>query len=254
MNIPCDISAFIQTVSAGGVISLTNKVATISAPSGESTRIDKHILADAGCSVRCRVFARAVSGSGGSLTIDYLPIDRGGDAIRITSTEWREYTASFTVPLNVPDNQRITFGMGKFAADATGSAMFHSPRFEVMQTMLGAPRILGRGLIRLAAGVPSLSLAHQQDGIDALSYDAATATLSITMRQNNGAALHLSPLLFPVMTDENTTAAGRLTEARPIDYDPTTGIATIRFINGSTGAIQDVTGLGTVSLNFQAQI
>lgn len=254
MNIPCDIADFVQSVGAGGSISITNKVAVISSPASISTRLDKNILADPGCLVEFSVFARATSGGGGSMTIDYLPIDRGGDVVRITSTEWREYRAAFTVPLNVPDDQRITFGIGNFGADPAGAARFHSPRIDVKQTLLGSSRVMGRGLVVLTSGVPSLNGNYQRDGIGAMSYDAPTATLSLTMRGNNGSGLRLFPQVFCQPTGENTNTAWRQTLARPTGYDSATGIVTIQFTNASTGAIQDVAGLGTVSLHVKAEI
>lgn len=254
MNIPSDINSYIQSSTGDGVISIVNGVAKIFSPTGISTKVEKSVLVGPGVTVEIKVYGRAVSGAGGAVSIDYLPLGRGGGFVDVTSPEWQEYTVSFTTPLNSPDNLRVTFSLGNFSAMAEGRAEFHTPRISLLGTDLGAPRILARGLILIDSGVPSISSNYQADGIKALNYDADTASLTVTMRGNDGAGIRLHPLMSAHLTDDNTTLTGRRLHALCGRYNRDDGTAKVTFVDGGTGQLQDVSGLGNIYLTFRAEI
>jgi len=252
MNIPCDINSFVSGASTGGTVTISNNVATISADSGVSARLDKHILAGPGCTVEFKVFARAASGKV-SVSIDYLPVDRGGDWVYVESGEWREYTVSFTTPLNSPDNQRVTFSIGSYSEDS-GEGQFHSPRIKVTNTDLGASRVLGRGLIYVNAGVPSLNTSYVSDGIISVEYNPGNATLAIKLRGNYGGGIHLHPLCFAQLSMDSTSAAARKLALRTGRYDRDTGITYVQFIDCVSGVSQDITSYENIYVFFKAEI
>lgn len=255
MNIPSDLNTYIPSmVGVGGSYSITNGIGRIYSPASVSTKYEKSVLVGPGVTVEMKIYARSLGGAGGAVAIDYLPLGRAGGSVSITSTEYREYAVSFTTPLSSPDNLRVTFAIGNFAAMGEGSFEFHTPRISIYDTDLGAPRILARGLILLDSGVPSLNTNYQADGIKALSYDAATASLTVTMRGNDGAGMRLHPLMIAQLTDDNTTLTGRRLHALCGRYNRDDGTAKVTFVDGGTGQLQDISGLGNVYLTFRAEI
>ncbi|NQD77769.1 hypothetical protein [Pseudomonas sp. CM27] len=255
MNIPSDLNTYIPSMlGVGGTYSISDGIGRIYSPAGVSTKYEKSVLVGPGVKVEMKIYGRSTGGVGGAVAIDYLPLDRGGSSIEIKSREWREYVVSFTTPLRSPDNLRVTFAIGNFAAMGEGSFEFHTPRISIYDTDLGAPRILARGLILVSSGVPSLNSNYQADGIKSLSYDAAAAALTVTMRGNDGAGMRLHPLMIAQLTDDNTTLTGRRLHALCGRYNRDDGTARVTFVDGGTGQLQDISGLGNVYLTFRAEI
>lgn len=254
MNVPCDINSFIRIVAGTATASITNGIGRVTATSDTTAtgKYEHSILAGPGCTVEMKVFCRATRGYG-SVAIDWLPIDRGGDWIDVISPEWQEYTVSFTTPMNCPDSQRATFVIGSFTS-GDGDIEFHSPRISMTNTDLGAPRVLGRGLILISSGVPSLNSNYVTQGILGLSYTPDNASLAITLRKNYGAGVHLHPLLWAQITMDATSVAARKLSPKPGKYDRDTGVANVQFVDSTLGASQDITSYGDIYLFFEAEI
>ena len=252
-----DFSDWRDFVDGDGTVSISDGIITAASTSGSRARIRKYFNVFPGDTVEFRIWARnSASTPGvpcGNLAIDNnISSPFASDAIAgvldVETSEWREYVLRYSVPLDSPPAAVSCITLGVFAS-SSGEAQFARPSINITNSIIGTSRVLAMGLIRLDAGVPSLSDNFCHTGISALEYDSGSSTLFVTVPRVGGIADTRSrPLGFATMT---ATATG---DVMPTvgNYSTTTGTFSVGFRSLVDGEFVDMAERGTVFMNFQA--
>lgn len=239
----------ILTTTGAATAAVSGEVLTCTSVVGENAKAVKYVAVRPGEMLKVSFLAKRVSGvdetSGGAIITNSGTKDR----IRVTSEDWKEYEISYQIPQTAADAAFITVEFGVFTLDA-GSVKFMRPRCEIIAAQHAGLRTIACGLIALAAGVPSVNTGFTSFGIEALSYNAGTKTLTITTEKTNGAS-YTSPLFFVGMTKDGN---GLKLEPKPGTWSPVAGTIQIQFADTTTGLVADLATLGTMYMFFKAEI
>jgi hypothetical protein len=98
-------------------------------------------------------------------------------------------------------------------------------------------------MIQMTAGTPTLQGQFVQMGISSLSYGSNTLSLQMRVGSTGG---FTNPLPFVQMTPDTGTNALRLMPKA--DFDRTTGVCSIQFVDVTTGAVVNAATYGNFRL------
>lgn len=249
-----DWSGFLSTISGDGTYTVTGaKLACYSGLNTGVSRASKYLKVFPGDRVKATCFARRISGAdatSGGLAIDYPSVGTLVNRVRVISADWQEYAVEYSVPLTATSASYVTVSIGVFTADA-GEVEFLYPQISVENSTLGAPRVFAAGLITMTAGTPSINTTFTNTGIKALAYNAGTSTLTLTISPGIAGTFGINPIFFAQMTPDAGTGALALVP-RVGTFTPATGTLEIKFVNTTTGAIENVATFGTFYFSFIA--
>lgn len=238
-----DWSGWYQVVDGDGALSIADGVATCSSGAGTGrARLSRRVWLSPGERVDVSIMARRTAGvdaTAGGMWFDWPAEGTAVDSVRIISAHWCEYRLTYIAPPTATATQYLTISIGQITSSG-GTVLVHSPRIDITASSIGAPRVLACGMIKMAAGVPTLVAEYQRCGISLLAY--ASNTLSLTLPA--GVPFYGRPLAFVQQLADTGTNALRL-EPKVAGYDPATGILTIRWIDVTTGAVADAASYGT---------
>ena len=236
-------------VTGAATAAVSGEVLTCTSVAGESAKATKFIAVRPGETLKVSFLAKRVSGvdatSGGAL----ITFSGTKDQVRVTSGDWKEYEVSYQLPQTAADAAFISVEFGVFTADS-GTVKFARPCAEIIGAQHAGLRTIACGLITLAAGTPSINTGFTSFGIDALSYNAGTKTLTITTEKTSG-ALYSSPLFFAGMTRDGN---GLKLAPKPGTWAAAAGTIQVQFADTTTGLSVDIATLGTMYMWFKAEI
>lgn len=236
--------------SGAGAAVITGKVYSLSSTVGvDEGYITKKIPARPGETVTIRALARRISGvdgTSGSLGIDYPASGSLKNRVEVNSASWEKYSVSYTVPHTAVDTDYVQLVIGTWTS--LGGEI-EVTELEILVSGGASPfaRMPAASLITISDGVPAQNASFVNTGIKAISYSAGTKKLYVTIppvvSPHNSA-----PVIFAELTNNTNLQL----QARAGEFNRTTGLFTVFFIDTTTGLAVDITPLGTMYLNVLA--
>ena len=221
-----------QTVVGGSSsLTITNDTASLTSIVGESSYLNTYILAVAGETVTMKCTAKVVSGTVGTkpcMAIDYPAAASLKNKIEFDSTDWKDYSVSFTVPITSSGSNYLKLLWGMYTSLA-GSVKIRNVSIHKKGGTQPVANLFANALIQLSAGVPTVNDNFSNVGIKALSYDVASKELRITIDPVYLASAQLAPVIQVNMTAEFYPELAPKWKA----YDRATGQFIVQFIDMS---------------------
>ena len=252
------------TINVGGV---NNELLTCYAPMAESSKATRYVTARAGEKIKVTCQARLVSGTQGSVGIDFPSAGNLHVVDKVTSKEWATYQCEMIIPQTANENSVATIQIGSYGAD-DGTIEFLAPTVTKSNVQLGTSQALAMGMIYFDtadSNTPKINKGFSFNGIYSLSYDAGAKELTIaiprTQRDDPEGAIDtesnpripVRPLFFGSVVFDN---GGAGLNVQFSDYVYTTGELKARFYD-ATGTLIDITTLlggGNIYFNFKAEV
>lgn len=220
-----------QTVTGGGSSSLTitNDTASLTTIVGESSYLNTFILAVPGETVTIKCAAKVVSGTVGtraSMAIDYPASANLKNRVEFDSTDWKEYSISFTIPITSSGSNYLKLLWGMYTSLA-GSVKIRNISIHKKGGTQPVANLFANALIQLSAGTPTVNVNFSNVGIETLSYDVASKELRVTIDPVYLSSAQLAPVIQVNMTSEVYPELVPKWKA----YDRATGQFVVKFID-----------------------
>lgn len=248
-----DWNQWTTDATGDGTISFSGGVATISSGIGTgSAKVFKSFATSPGEVYELTFMARrfsGVDGTSGSAYVDWPSETSLKDRVEVGSPQWREYKIRYAVPLTSAHGSVIQLGVGVYGS-LGGSIKVASPRISVAHTPFGSLRTLAHGLLQFSGTTPSVNVNKAAGGISALEYVSADKAIYVTIGRVSTNGIYSHPIFFAQMTPDGASGVIKLVP-KVGNYDTATGKVKVQFIDTTTGAYVDITGL-TLYFHFMA--
>ena len=224
-------SDYQQTIDAGQILTITNDVATISAPIGQRSYLSMQVRAQPGDTVLIRFTARLKSGvdNTGPGALIQAALDTGvlSSNVEVTSTSYNEYECALRVPKQNTSFATVTVTVGSWTSVGGEIEVVGTPRI-FLEGDYAVPLVFALGMVNSNNGAVSLSPNHARFGIESLLYDATNNQVLIQTSAPKYGNGHRAPFAIANQTLYNNP------HIHPVaDYDRTTGLITVKFIDNT---------------------
>lgn len=230
-------SDYQQTIDAGQILTISNDVATISAPIGQRSYLSMQVRAQPGDTVRVRFTARLKSGvdNTGPGALVQVALDTGvlSSNVEVTSTSYNEYECALQVPKHNSSFATATVTVGSWTSVGGEIEVVGAPRV-FLEGGYSVPLVFAMGVINSNNGAVSVSPNHARFGIESLSYDGPNNQVLIQTSAPKYGNGYRAPFAIANQTLYSNP------QIRPVaDYDRATGLITVKFID-NTGAFVSI--------------